>query len=564
MPIEAQEYNTASVFAVLESVKLRPSDEIESETVEFKEYSSEKSLHNDSELPGEICALANRKGGLLICGVRDGSKVQASNWPSQLVGFPSIDPITTGDRIKGRLQNSVQLHIENIAFESKNYLAIFVQKHRSSVVMTTQGKAYIREGRSSRPMTPEEVERAVKSLQNYDWSADFIEGLTSKNLSAADVQKALEVYCQLRKLEQVPTTDAFLESIEATKNGLITKGGLLFLGESTAIKKYLGDIEFRFSWKEGVTLKRNEVWAGNLWNAIQKAKDSFQSCVSNVELKYKENTFTVPNLDPIAFHEAFLNAVAHRDYSIDGMVSVEFVGSRLTITSPGLFYGGVSPDNIFFHDPRHRNKALARTLMEYKFVDRAGMGILRMGIKSLVYGRRFPTFEEQTDSVKVSMEAEYIRPGIFVLTRERTELHIPDLVILNSLYEKGHLEVVECIELIGKTAQTPWHALDKFVERWSQFVEFCGTKEAVSIRVKETAKDLFQIQKPLRLPQNSIKFVTLFHFLRKHGSATNEEISDLLEYSHSSTTSRFLADLDWVERTGKGVASKWRLTPQYT
>lgn len=219
--------------------------------------------------------------------------------------------------------------------------------------------------------------------------------------------------------------------------------------------------------------------------------------------------------------------------------------------------------NIAFHDPRHRNKSLARILMEYRLMDRAGMGILRMGVKSLAYGRRFPAFKDINNSIHVTMDAEYIRPGIFVLTRERQQLYIPDLILLIALYERGYLSVMEAMELIKKVTPDGWSALADFIKRWQQFVELCGSKEDIFIRVVKTAKDLFELQKYLAVPSNSEKYVLLFKMLKSHKSATNEDVLFLLKFSHSSTTSRFLGEIKWLERTGKGASSKWRLSQQF-
>lgn len=69
----------------------------------------------------------------------------------------------------------------------------------------------------------------------------------------------------------------------------------------------------------------------------------------------------------------------HRDYSVDGMISVTYFGEELRIHSPGAFFGGVTSDNIARHEPRHRNKNLARILMTHDLVDRAGIGAFEWG-----------------------------------------------------------------------------------------------------------------------------------------------------------------------------------------
>ena len=184
------------------------------------------------------------------------------------------------------------------------------------------------------------------------------------------------------------------------------------------------------------------------------------------------------------------------------MTSIEFNGKTLSLTSPGLFYGGVTIDNIAFHDPRHRNKALARLLMNYRFMDRAGMGILRMGVKSLMYGRSFPVFEEIHESVKVSMQAEYIRPSIFMLTHGKQSLYLHDLILLNKLYGRGFIPVQECFDLIKKVIQDQWKGVQEFVLRWENYVELCGSKSEVNLTVKSDVKKFFNVTKTI---SNSFK-----------------------------------------------------------
>jgi len=557
------DYSTADVLTILSKVKLNPSGKIESETIEFKEFDSEYSLHNSKSLTEELCAFANHRGGMLIVGVKDSSNLEGADWKIQLSGFQNVDICETEKRINGKLQNLVNLRVENVKFEEKNYVAIYVLRNLESLVTTTSGKICIREGRESRPMTPEEVERAIKSLQNYDWSADSLQQIELSELKDKHVNEAFGNYTSLMKQESNPSIEDFLESTGVTCDGILTKGGLLFLGKEDAIRKYLGDFEYRFSWKEGTELKINEVWSGNIWHSINKAKEIFNRCVTEIDLDFKGNKYKVPNLDPVAFHEAFLNAVVHRDYSVDGMITVEFSGNELSITSPGTFYGEITTENIAYHAPRHRNKALARILMTYHFVDRAGMGILRMGIKSLVYGRRYPIIEETADSVKVCMQAEYIRPAIFILTHGKQQLFLADLILINILSEKAYIPLPECADLIKKAVEDVWKATNDFSKRWSTYVEICGTKEGIFLRIRDDQVDFFDLHKTIKPPQNSDKFVKLFLMLKKHKWVSNEDVSNLLGYKQSQSTSRFLGSIEWIGRSGQGIASKYKLSDNY-
>lgn len=557
------EYNSVDVEQILKRVKSAPSESIESDTVEFKNYSSESALQNDKKLAEEICALANHRGGVLVVGVVDSSDIVGMAWESQLHGFERVDEISTKNRVTGKLQSLTEIRVENIDFEGKSYTAFFVRKDISRLITTASGKTCIRDGRDSRPMTPEELQNAVKSLQSYDWSSEPEPRATIANLNEEHWGAALTEFCHRRELEKEPSIESFLESIGATKNGVLTKGAILLLGKVDAIRDFLGDFEFRVSWKRGTDLLLNEVWTDNLWSSLKKANSLFENFFRVEEIEYSGKYYEVPNLDRTALDEAFINALVHRDYSVDGMISVEFTGSELFIVSPGSFYGGVTSENIAWHKPRHRNKNLARMFMEYRLVDRAGMGIQRMGVKSLVYGRKFPEFEEIEDSIQVKMETEFLRPGIFVLTQNRSSLYITDLILLNSLYEVGNIELSRAVILIRKVVREQWSAIQQFVQRWENYVYFAGSKEAIHICVREESRGILKVTKNLSVPKNSEKFVQLFKFLKAHVSATNQDLSENLHYSHGSTASRFLNEVKWISKAGTGASAKWKLSPPY-
>ena len=109
---------------LFENLKFNPSEDYESDIMEFKHYCSEKALHNSKELPEEISALANTNGGNIIVGVKDSCNIQNSNWIEQLDGFERIDINLVKERISGRLSPRYNIGLEEIEFEGKNYLNI--------------------------------------------------------------------------------------------------------------------------------------------------------------------------------------------------------------------------------------------------------------------------------------------------------------------------------------------------------------------------------------------------------------------------------------------------------
>ncbi len=549
------------ILSILDLLKNTPSERLESETLEFKQFIDERALHNSSDFTDEICALANKQGGTIIVGVRDSSNINNQNLPDQLEGFETADTAALQERISGRLRPSLALDLYNVIFDGRNYLVIQVPRKRDSLVMTSRGRACIRDGKQSRPMSPEEVERAVKALQAYDWSDELLEVLPHVALDVHSVEEAQKDFEGKRGTKTLDV-NAFLEAIGATRNGVLTKAGLLFLGRDNQIREHLASYEYRFTWRTaGGKLKVNDVWQASLWKTISRAKAHFESCNRFIEFKSRGKKYSTPAMDPIAFHEAFLNALVHRDYSKDGMVSVNYNGHRLVICSPGDFYGGVTAENIARHEPRHRNKALARMLMLYQLVDRAGMGVIRMGVNSLKYGRGFPQFSEREGNVEVAMDVEYLRPGVFVLTESHSDdVSISDLLVLNAVYEIGYCSIGKLMKQVGKVHNEPWKAIQKAAETFLA-IELCGKKDGIFVRVKADWAPLLEVLKQFRTPTTSQKHVRLFDYMIRHGEASNSDLTGLLGYSYASQTSKFLREARYVRRKGSGSTARWSLAP---
>lgn len=448
--------------------------------------------------------------------------------------------------------------------KKKNYLTIEVPNITHSLVTTTAGKVYLREGKSSIPANPEQILILVKNLQSYDWSGEENDLAIFESLNNIALIEAKEDFCIRRKIEISEITDeGFLEAIDATKNGRLNNSGLLFLGKKDVIKKKLGLLEYRFSWKTSSgDLITNEVWDDCIWNSVKKVKGFFKKCNKAINLDYQETNYELHTLDEQAFHEAFLNAVVHRDYTLDGMTSVNFMESELIITNPGTFYGGVTSSNISYHQPRHRNKALAKTLMAFQLVDRAGMGVLRIGLNSLTYGREFPIWQENLQNIEVKMPAEYFKAEVFILTQKYIKkCNVSDLYIINNLYKTGHVSVISLEKQLSRVLQKPWQEIEKSMarEEMKEFFTFHGNNDGIFICTTAKGIVALNVSKAFRTASNSDKHVKLYQYLKKNKSANNDEIKDLLGFKFASSTSQFLKNLNYVKNTGKSRKSNWSL-----
>ncbi len=147
-----------AVRRILLQAKDTPSEELESECLEVKGYKTAKSLNNSKDLAEEVVAFANHTGAVIVIGVRDRSEIAHCRWAEQLVGSQQCDELEIRARLNGRIGPELSLKVVWIEFEDRCYLAIDIPRRRDTLVATTSAKVYVRDGRSSRPMSPAEIE----------------------------------------------------------------------------------------------------------------------------------------------------------------------------------------------------------------------------------------------------------------------------------------------------------------------------------------------------------------------------------------------------------------------
>ena len=96
--------------------------------------------------------------------------------------------------------------------------------------------------------------------------------------------------------------------------------------------------------------------------------------------------------------EALINAIAHRDYSLEGSaISVWIFDDRIEIRSPGKLPGPVKAQKILVHDRIHyaRNPLMARVLTDAGFMHSLGDGLPRIFQEMDQQGLNPPEWKEE-------------------------------------------------------------------------------------------------------------------------------------------------------------------------
>jgi ATP-dependent DNA helicase RecG len=133
--------------------------------------------------------------------------------------------------------------------------------------------------------------------------------------------------------------------------------------------------------------------------------------------------------------EVIVNAVAHRDYSIQGEgIRVLIFDDRVTVYSPGRLPGHVTVENIVT-ERYSRNPIIVQVLADMGFIERLGYGIDRMLKLLQEAGHPPPNFEETPAGFQVTVYAK----SPFAQIREARKRQLD----LNSRQEKALDYVIE-------------------------------------------------------------------------------------------------------------------------
>jgi ATP-dependent DNA helicase RecG len=426
------------IRALLPRLDTQIAEELESETLDFKECPSEDKLRELARRMA-VC-LGNASGGTVVFGVKE----RVRGREKAVVGIDFAPDLQT---LKTHLYDSIDPKLVTEfewLFDGAQRLLLMHVYASMPPYTTTGGEGWIRIGKDCKPLTGS----LLHDLRERSGLADPTRRLLSvRDPLAALSPEALEIL--RRELRAAGAASDLLSQSDAdlcTKLGIIregqlTMGGLLLAGRDDVIAEHTPVHEWKY-----VRLKSDtdyEVMPIGGQDSILVALDRImlvlgqQNPVTTVPSGFYHGEF--PQYPVIALREAILNAFAHRDYTMPSMVFIRHYRDRLEINSPGGFVGGVTPANILHHEPVTRNRYLVETiLVAARLVNRANLGVSRMFRALLEEGKEPPAFQQIGQTVQVVFPGRQLDPGFRVLigflenSHQRT-LDVDELLLLHLL-----------------------------------------------------------------------------------------------------------------------------------
>lgn len=331
----------------------------------------------------ELVAFANADGGELFIGIEDDNNV---------TGLPHTDEklFAILDACSSYVLPEAPLPIKRksiIDYNGKKVIYFSVDKGSRYIHQTSKGECFKRNDRESGPASADTIRFVRDEAISREYDRRFEELATVSDLDIELVQFVGEEATGIKDI----SAEKFLQYVELAEfDGdrlRLKKAALLLFAKNP--NKWHPRSRVRILRVNGTEEKSAPDYnvtevsdiSGNIFELVEKGWEALRPALS--ETRYSnDGLFKTQVIYPeIACKEALINAITHRDYSLEGRgIEIRIFNDRLEILSPGKLLSKLTIEDLKELKGAHetRNTYISRVLKEYGYIRELGEGIRRM------------------------------------------------------------------------------------------------------------------------------------------------------------------------------------------
>ncbi len=363
----------------------------ESHFREFKTALEGKPENKKPRLTKKICedigealvSFANADGGEILIGVEDDGTI--TGIPHNEEDLNAMIAATKTHIYQGQdlpLNASTKLTLNGLAV-----LYFSVNKGTTRIYQLPDGRCVRRKDKSTFPASVDQIQFEKLEIKSRECDSEFVDGALVTDLDLGILQSTADAYIKGLSVE------LYLQQIGLAvygTNGLrLKRAALLLFAKSNEMNRWHSRCQIRFIKVQGNKLESGEKYnvvsdesvQGNIFELWLKSWESLRPYLAyktefGTNAKF-EQKFTYPES---ACKETMLNAIAHRDYSIQNGIEVYIFNDRMEIKSPGALLSTLSIKNLYQLEGAHesRNPLITRVLRENKLMRELGEGMKRI------------------------------------------------------------------------------------------------------------------------------------------------------------------------------------------
>ncbi|QBP39934.1 hypothetical protein E2636_01625 [Paenisporosarcina antarctica] len=396
-------------------------------TIEYKDKVTNK-------LYREVIAFANGTGGTIKIGMSDEKNILGLENPlaeenavyDQLSKM--VEPLPLVEIIQEHIDGKVILEVRVTATEH-------VYRQRDTLF----GDLYVRYGSKKQLLKTADEVHGFLRLRYLDESEN---ALTNTTFRTKDFSGLIDI------IQNANTTTDRFKNMQKNLEDVLSSYNIIRWNNGEFVLTRLGSWLADSSHTRSVLLQYSGDRSTSFCQQVSDFSGSIVTQVSRIMTMLQ----TVQSLYPRELvQQSVVNAFVHRDYSIEGDVSVIIFANRMEISSPGTLIEGLSMESIK-KGARivRRNPLLHALFVDLGLTDGRGDGI-RQIIDSYSEGDEKPKISVQKDSISVRLprkeQVEKVSNN-----NQRTSTHkeiTHEDAILSYLLEHKHAKNVDLQKILG-------------------------------------------------------------------------------------------------------------------
>lgn len=398
---------------------------------------------------GYVVALANEGGGRLIFGMQDDSPhaVVGTNFAEGKIG-------ELEDEVYSRI--AIRVHCKE--FFDDHGLRVLVTEVPSRPVgklLKFEGVPLMRTGESLRNMSDDET-LSILTEQEPDFSAKICAGLTIDDLDEKAISRMIMDYQYKNSTSHLErlTYSQILSDFKLYEGGKLNYAALILLGKKDKIYQFLPQSkiiwEFRNDDSQIFFDRREEVQLplflaiDSVWNLINQPTLNRKH-----PIQFRGNIFDVYDFNEEVIREALLNAMAHRDYTINSEIVIKQYPDKLVLINPGGFPKGVTLENLLRVSSTPRSRLMTEIMEKTGLVERSGQGVDKIFSITLSEGKAEPDYTA-SDAFQVTLKlsaniedkAFYIFTQYYKLSGREPKLGVEQIITMCKI-NKGMFSMLD-------------------------------------------------------------------------------------------------------------------------
>ncbi len=322
----------------------------------------------------EVVSFLNTEGGTIIIGVDDSGKVVGIN-----------------ERLEEKVMNicrdsvipAIMPSYSEVIYEGKRIAIVNIERGTNKPYYTSSNKYYIRVGSTKRIATKEELLRLFEVSGAFHFD---VSGVSETGIRDLDVDEIRDYFMSYNAFdlyeEEKETVKRILVNADMLKEKgnetICTVGGLLIFGKRPEKSLFQAGISFAHFNGNDITVElidKKEI-NGRMKDVVEQTMTVIKNNLITSSTIEGATRKEVHEYEDIVLREAIVNALVHRNYSIQGSkIRILLFDDRIEFHSPGRIPNTVTIEKMKIGVSYARNPFLVKYMENMRYIDKLGRGI---------------------------------------------------------------------------------------------------------------------------------------------------------------------------------------------